>query len=222
MEPVGAGGGQAMSDDLILYYNPMSRARIVHWMLEEVGAPYRLELLRFDQGENKKPGFLALNPMGKLPTLVHRNVVVTESAAICTYLADAFPAAKLAPANDEPARGTYLRWMFFGAGCVEPATLDRMFSRPPAERTAAVGYGTYAQTIAALEGAVTPGPYILGDRFTAADVYIGSQIRFGLMMKSIDPSAVFEAYLARLAARPAYRRADSQAETLLAQMKTGA
>src|SRR5262245_52063004 len=100
-----------MSEDLVLYYNPQSRARIAHWMLEEVGAPYRLELVRFDKREHKADSFLAINPMGKLPTLVHKGVVVTEAAAICAYLADAFPAAGLAPAHGDPARGTYYRWL---------------------------------------------------------------------------------------------------------------
>ncbi len=135
-----------MSEEIILYYNPRSRARTTHWMLEEIGAPYRLELVRLDRGDHKKPAFLAINPMGKLPTLVHRNTVVTESAAICAYLADAFPAARLAPGNEEPARGTYLRWMFFGAGCLEPALMDHMLARPQPERTSAIGYGTYADT----------------------------------------------------------------------------
>jgi glutathione S-transferase len=211
-----------MSDEIVLYYNPMSRARTAHWMLEEVGAPYRLELLSFEKGEHKKPAFLAVNPMGKLPAIVHRNTVVTECAAICTYLADAFPAARLAPGNEEPARGTYLRWMFFGAGCVEPAVIDRMLARPQPERTTALGYGTYADTVSALEQALAPGPYILGDRFSAADVFIGSQIGFGMMTKNLEPRPVFQTYMARLAERPAYKRFNEQAATVVAQMKANA
>jgi glutathione S-transferase len=208
-----------MSEEVVLYYNPMSRARIVHWMLEEVGAPYRTELLSFEKGEHKKPAFLAVNPMGKLPAIVHRNTVVTECGAICAYLADAFPAARLAPANGVPARGTYFRWLFFGAGCVDSALTDRMFSRPPPERTAALGYGSYADTLNALEKALTPGPYILGDRFSAADVYIGAQIGFGLMTKSLEPRPVFQSYVARLSERPAYKRFNEQADKALAEMK---
>ena len=208
-----------MTEEVVLYYNPMSRARIVHWMLEEVGAPYRTELLSFEKGEHKKPAFLAVNPMGKLPAIVHRNTVVTECGAICAYLADAFPAARLAPANGEPARGTYFRWLFFGAGCVDSALIDRMFSRPPPERTAALGYGCYTDTLNALEKALTPGPYILGDRFSAADVYIGAQIGFGLMTKSLEPRPVFQSYVARLSERPAYKRFNEQADKVLAQMK---
>src|SRR5688500_18243314 len=103
-----------MGDEIVFYHNPLSRGRIAHWMLEEVGAPYRIELLDLEKGEHKKPAYLAINPMGKIPTITHRGVVITEAADICTYLADAFPAAKLAPSIDDPARGTYLRWLFFG------------------------------------------------------------------------------------------------------------
>src|SRR4030095_11890258 len=130
-----------MADTLVFYTNPMSRGRIVHWMLEEVGAPYRMEILSFDKNEHKAPAYLAINPMGKVPTIVHRGVVVTEAAAICAYLADAFPKAGLAPALDDPARGTYLRWMFFGAGCLEPALVDQMLNRPQTERRGGRGYG---------------------------------------------------------------------------------
>jgi glutathione S-transferase len=208
-----------MSEEIVLYYNPMSRARIVHWMLEEVGAPYRLELLSFEKGEHKKPAFLAVNPMGKVPAIVHRNTVVTEGAAICAYLADAFPASRLAPGTEEPARGTYFRWIFFASGCVEPAIVDRMLGRPLPERPGAMGYGTYTDTVNALEKALIPGPYILGDRFSAADVLVGSQVGHAIMMKSLEPRPVFQSYHARLAERPAYKRANEQADNLMAQMK---
>ena len=211
-----------MSDEIVFYYNPMSRARIVHWMLEEVGAPYRKELVSFDKGEHKKQAFLAINPMGKLPALVHRGIAVTETAAICAYLADAFPAAGLAPALTSPERGTYYRWMFFAAGCFEPALIDRMTERPASPKPMANGYGCYEDTVSTLEKALKPGPYILGDRFSAADVYVGSQIGFGMMVKSLDPRPAFGAYLDRLHARPAFKRANEQAEQLMAQMKASA
>ncbi|HZS37470.1 MAG TPA: glutathione S-transferase family protein [Polyangia bacterium] len=208
-----------MSDPIVFFHNPQSRGRIVHWMLEEIGAPYEIKLLRFDKAEHKAPDYVALNPMGKIPTIVHRGVVVTEAAAILAYLADAFPAAGLAPALDDPARGTYYRWLFFGAGCVEPAVSDHVFARVPVERKGAVGYGTYEDTINALEKAVTPGPFILGDRFSAADVYIASQIGWGLMRKGIDPRPAFLDYIARAAAsRPAYNRAVAQSEALAARL----
>ena len=195
-----------MAEELVLYTNPISRGRIAHWMLEETGAPYRLEILQFDKNEHKAPEYLKLNPMGKVPTLVHRGVVVTEAAAICAYLADAFPEAGLAPAPTDPARGTYLRWLFFGAGCIEPAIVDRLFSRPAPERTSAVGYGTYADVVNTLEKAVSPGPFILGERFSAADVYIGSEIAWGLRTKALEPRQAFREYHERIIERPAFKR----------------
>ncbi|MES2644308.1 MAG: glutathione S-transferase family protein [Myxococcota bacterium] len=195
-----------MEPTLTLYHNPMSRGRIAHWMLEEVGVPYDVVLIDFAKGENKAAGFLALNPMGKIPTLVHGDVVVTEAAAICTYLADRFPSAGLAPALDDPRRATWLRWLFFGAGCVEPALVDRMFERPPPERPGALGYGTYADTLNALEGALSPGPFILGETFSAADVYIASEIGWGLITRSLEARPRFEAYFARCGERPAFKR----------------
>lgn len=205
--------------ELIFFHNPMSRARIAHWMLEEVGVSYTTRLIRFDAGEHKRPDFLAINPMGKLPAIKHGDTVVTEAAAICAYLADAFPAANLAPPPGSPERGTYYRWLFFGAGCVEPAAVDRMFNRPPVDRPGALGYGSYEDTMNTLEKAVTPGPYILGQRFSAADVYIGSQISWGMMTKAIEPRAVFQKYVAGLTERPAYKRAAAQDEQYVKQLQ---
>src|SRR5690606_6429740 len=119
-----------------------------------------------EKGEHKAPEFLRINPMGKVPTVVHRGMVVTETAAICTYLADAYPQARLAPAIDDPQRATYLRWLFFGAGCVEPALVDKMFNRQPIARKGASGYGSFEDTLETLESAVTPGPFVLGSRFS--------------------------------------------------------
>lgn len=196
-----------MTDSVVLYTHPMSRGRTVHVLLEELGAPYELKVLDLEKGEQKSPAYLAINPMGKVPAIVHRGVVVTESAAICVYLADVFPRAGLAPALDDPRRGTYLRWFFFGAGCFEPAIVDKMLARPPVERSGAIGYGTYEATLAALETALAPGPYILGERFSAVDVYVGSQIHWSLMTKAIEPRPVFQQYAERCAARPAIQRA---------------
>lgn len=195
-----------MSETITFFHNPQSRARIAHWMLEEVGAPYETRVLSLEKNEHKAPAYLAVNPMGKVPAIVHRGVVVTEAAAICAYLADAFPQAGLAPALDDPRRGTYLRWLFFGAGCVEPALIDRMFARPQVDRPGALGYGSYEATLAALETAVAPG-WILGDQFSAADVYLGSQITWGLMTKALEPRPVLQRYAERCATRPALQRA---------------
>ena len=208
-----------MTANVTLYFNPLSRARTAHWMLEEVGAPYDLKLLDFAKKEHKTPEFLAINPMGKLPTIVHRGTVVTESAAICAYLADAFPAAGLAPKVDDPARGAYYRWLFFASGCVEPAVIDRMLKRPPAERVSAVGYGTFEDTMNALETALKKGPYLLGQTFTAADVYMAGQLGFGMLLaKAIEPRPVFQAYLSRCVERPAHKRSLELMEKLAKQL----
>jgi glutathione S-transferase len=195
-----------MADTVVLYSHPMSRGRTVHWLLEELGAPYEYKLVDIEKGEQKAPEYLAINPMGKVPAIVHRGVVVTESAAICVYLADAFPRAGLAPQLDDPKRGTYLRWFFFGAGCFEPAVVDKMFARPALERSGAIGYGTYEATLAALETALRPGPFILGQTFSAVDVFVGSQLYWALMTKAIEPRPVFQQYAERCAARPAMQR----------------
>jgi len=197
-----------MSDEIVFYHNPRSRSQMVHLMLEEAGAPYRIVPIDLDKGEHKAPSFLALNPMGKLPTIVHRDVVVTETAAIIAYIADTFPAAGLAPPVGDALRGAYYRWLFFGAGCVEPALLDRMMNRPEVERKSAVGWGSYDEVVAVLEKALAQGPWLLGDRFSAADVYVGSQIRFAMMFGAagFKGKTVFDGYVARLSARPAARR----------------
>ena len=202
-----------MSDDRVtFYYNPNSRAQMVHWALEEVGAPYDITLIRFDAGEHKTPEFLQINPMGKLPVIKHRGVVVTEAAAIITYLADAFPDAGLAPALDDPARGAMLRWLFFTAGCVEPAVLDKAFNRPPVERKGSVGYGSYEDTMDTLEVAVSEGPWLLGERFSAADVYLGSQVMWGLKFETVEARPAIVAYAERCGARPASQRVMAEAE----------
>jgi glutathione S-transferase len=197
-----------MSDEIIFYHNPRSRAQMAHLMLEEVGAPYRIAPISFEKGEHKSPDFLAINPMGKLPTIVHRGTVVTETAAIIAYLADAFPQAGLAPAITDPARGAYYRWLFFGAGCIEPALLDTMMKRPAVEPKGAVGYGSYEDVVNTLKVALQKGPYLLGDTFTAADIYVGSEINWAMMFGApgLKGEKVFDDYVARLTSRPAYKR----------------
>jgi glutathione S-transferase len=205
-----------MSDELVFYTNPMSRGRIVRWMLEEVGQPYRTELMDFSL--LKSPAFLALNPMGKVPALTHGDTVVTECAAICAYMADAFPQAGLAPAIEDPARGAYYRWLFFAAGPVEAATTNKALGfETPAGREMMAGYGRYDTVIDVLERAVANGGYIVGDRFTAADVYLGSQIGFGLRFGSLEKRPAFERYWAAIAARPAAVRASEIDDALIAQ-----
>ena len=190
---------------LIFYTNPMSRGQIARWMLEEVGAPYEQVLL--DYGTTMKaPDYLAINPMGKVPAIKHGDVVVTECAAICAYLADAFPEAGLAP--DPASRGDYYRWLFFGAGPLEQAITNKALGFDvPADKAIMAGYGNFDAAMDGLEAAVKGKRYIAGDRFSAADVYIGSQIGWGLMFNSIDKRPAFEVYWAGLCDRPAYLRA---------------
>lgn len=210
-----------MSDTLTLYTNPMSRGQIVHWMLEETGVPYRVELVDFTKGEHKSPEFLKINPMGKLPTLTVGDLVLTECPAICAWLADAYPDAGLAPALDDPARATYLRWLFFAAGPIEQAVTDRALKREAKDKAGTLGYGTYDDAMATLEKAITPGPWILGDRFTAADLYVGAQISWGLMFGTVPKLDAFVAYNARLQERPARQRAQAANEELTARLKGG-
>ena len=207
-----------MSDDVITFYHAApSRGSIVHWMLEEAGAPFRVELLDLAQGQQKDPAYLAINPMGKVPAIVHHGVVVTEVAAICCHLADAFPEAGLAAPIADPGRGPYLKWLFFGPGCLEPAMADRMFKREPAPARA-LGYGAYGTTQDVVTRAVAPGPYLLGDRLTAADVVIGSTLRWGLMVGAVPERPEIVAYTSRLAERPALQRAQAKDAELAASL----
>ncbi len=209
-----------MTDDILLYTNPMSRGRIARWMLEEVGQPYRVEVLDY-RTTMKAPAFLAVNPMGKVPTIVHRGAVVTETAAICAYLADAFPEVGLVP-EPGPARADYFRWMFFAAGPLEAAITNRALKVEVApDKSAFVGYVAFERMMDALEQAVSRSEFIAGDRFSAADVYVGSHIGFGLNFGSMEKRPAFEAYHARLAARPAARRANEADDRLMAQASGG-
>lgn len=204
--------------ELVFHTNPMSRGRIVRWMLEELGVEYRAVVQEYGKGM-KSPEYLAINPMGKVPALQHRGVVVTEAAAICAYLADAFPQAGLAPAPDDPLRGPYLRWMFFAAGPVEAAvTANALGQLPPPEKAGFVGYGSYEQVMDALEqAAASASPWLLGERFSAADVYVGSQVDFGLAFKSIPDRPAFTAWAERLRGREAYQRARARDDALMPQ-----
>jgi glutathione S-transferase len=196
-----------MSEEVIFYHNPRSRAQMVHWMLEELGVPYQIRHIDFEKRENRTPEFLAINPMGKLPTIVHHGVTVTETAAIIAYLADAFPAAGLAPAIDDPKRGTWLRWIVFGASCFEPALLDTMMKRPEMPKANA-GYGSYDDVLHALEVMLEPGPWILGEAFSAADVYVGAELAWGSSFGAPDilDRPKLAAYIEQVKARPAHQR----------------
>ena len=208
-----------MANELVFYTNPRSRGRIVRWMLEEIGQPYRTEVL--DYGTTMKaPAYLAINPMGKVPALRHGDVVVTEAAAICAYLADAFPQAGLAPPPGGRRRAPYYRWMFFSAGPIEAAVSNKAFGFVvPPEREGTIGYGSFQRVMDTLEQAVSGGNYLVGDKFTAADVYAGSQIGFGLMFKTFEPRPAFQHYWQRITVRPAYVRARALDEALMANQQ---
>ena len=196
-----------MSDSITFYTNPMSRGRIVRWMLEEVGEPYETVLL--DYGTTMKaPDYLAVNPMGKVPAIKHGDTIVTEGAAICAYLADMFPDKGLAPAPTSRLRGSYYRWLFFAAGPVEAAVTGKALGLlAPEDKKGMAGYGSFEETMNALEQAVSHSPYLCGDQFTAADVYVGSQIGWGMMFGTIDRRPAFDDYFGRLQSRPAHLRA---------------
>ena len=201
---------------LTLYHVAPSRSSIVHWMLEEVGEPYDIHLLSMKRGEQLAPNYLAVNPMGKVPALKHGDVVITEAAAICAYLADEFPQRKLNIPVGDPRRGVYFKWLFFGPSCVEPAIMDRAYPRKDAAPRGALGYGEYDLVLDVLTKAVAKGPYLMGEQFTAADVVIGSGLRWGMLFKLLPERPEFTAYTARLAERPALQRAQTKDKELAA------
>ena len=199
---------------LTLYTNPMSRGRIARWMLEEVGAAYETVVLDYASTMKAEP-FLSINPMGKVPTIVHHGQTVTECAAICAYLAEAFPDADLAPHPDE--RAAYYRWLFYAAGPVEAATANRALGVVPTDsQERMVGYGNFETMVAVLEQAVGAHDYIAGDRFTAADVYVGSQVIWGQQFDWLPKRDAFASYAARLIERPAYLHAAALDDALIA------
>ena len=211
-----------MSDELVFYTHPMSRGRIVRWMLEELGRPYRTELMDYAT-TLKSPEYLAINPMGKVPAITHGGTVVTEGAAICAYLADAFPEAGLAPPVGDHRRGPYFRWLFFAAGPIEAAVTNKSLGfevKPEGERMA--GYGNMAAVLNAMETAIAPGPYLLGEAFSAADVYFGSQLGWGMQFGAIEKRPSFEAYWGRLSTRPAATRALDIDEELMDNTESNA
>lgn len=200
---------------LTLYTNPWSRGRIVRWMLEEAGADYDLQIMEYG-GNIKSPEYLAINPMGKVPALTHGDTVVTEVVAICAYLADLFPEKNLAPALNDPRRGSYYRWLFFAAGPLEMATTAAAYGWDIDEKNVqAVGCGYISDTINTVEMALTKAPYICGNQFTAADVVLASYIRWGIMQKTLEARPVFTDYVKRCEARPAALRATQLDDALV-------
>ena len=200
--------------ELIFYTNPMSRGQIARWMLEETGAPYEQRLVEYGDAM-KGPEYRAVNPMGKVPAIVHEGRTVTECAAICAYLAEAFPEAGLAPTADE--RADYYRWLFFAAGPLEQAITNRSMGwEAPADKQRMVGYGQFELAVGVLAGWLADRDYVCGTRFTAADVYVGAQVDWGLAFGSLPTNPAFEAYAGRLRERAAYSRAKAIDNELIA------
>ena len=206
-----------MADELVFYSNPQSRGGMTHWMLEETGCPYRTEVKQFGP-DMKTAEYLAINPMGKVPAIKHGDTIVTETGAILAYLADAFPAARLAPAVGQ--RGAYYRWLFFIAGPVEAAASNHASGwNPKPEEERRFGYGSYQRTIDTLEKAVTGKRFIAADHFTAADLYVASFLDFAMQVKIIDKRPAFEAYVRPIVERPAAKRAQEKAQQMMAQSR---
>ncbi len=193
---------------ITLFHHPYSRAANNVWSLEEVGVPYALRWVDFSKNEQKSPELIAKNPMGKLPTLVDGELVVTESAAISLYLGDRYAYGTLTPRVDEPARGTYLRWSLFAPSVIEPACLAKAQSWT--YRESAAGFGTFEAMLAGCEQALSAGDYILGDRFSMADCVVGGTLRYMVMFKLIEPRPLFTRYIERITARPAWQRAEAK------------
>ena len=200
---------------LIHYHAPNTRSAAIRWLFEELGSPpHETKVLNMSKGDHKSQAYLAINPMGKVPALVHRGTPITEAAAIAIYLADLFPEAGLAPEIGDPARGTYMRWIVFNQSAVEPAVTDRYLKHEPGSPSM-MAYGSYDATIEALAGALVKGPYILGEKFSAADIVVGSGVRWMLLFKLLPERPEFTSYAEWLGQRPALQRA-VKADTELA------
>lgn len=197
---------------IVLYHHPYSRAANVVWMLEEVGVPYELRYVDILAGAQKGPELVALNPMGKLPTLTDGDVVVTESAAIGLYLADRYAAGRLAPALDDPKRGTYLRWSLFAPSVIEPGAMAKLAGWTFKEGQA--GWGAYASMLKAIESAIEGREFVLGDTFSMADVIFGGTVRYMLTFKMLEATPTLSAYAERLAARPAWKKAEARNQAI--------
>ncbi len=204
-----------MSEPVVFYTNPMSRGQIVRWALEETGAAYETVIVEYG-ADMKAPGYLAINPMGKVPAIRYEGRVVTEAAAVCAYLAEAFPEAGLAPTAEE--RAAYWRWLFFAAGPLEYAIAFKfMGPEVQEEQTARIGFGTYDDAVGAVDDLLERNDYVCGRRFTMADVFVGSHIEWGLEFDTLPKRPAFEAYAARVAAREPRQRAREIDRTLIAE-----
>jgi glutathione S-transferase len=207
---------------LTLYHAAPSRSSIVHWMLEEVGEPYDIHLVSFKKGENLRPEYLDVNPMGKVPALRHGDTIITEAAAICAYLADEFPRAGLNVPVGSARRGAYLKWLFFGPSCLEPAMMECAYPRKQPAPRAALGFGEFNVVVDVLaRAAAAASPYLMGAQFTAADVIIGSGLRWGMMFKLVPERPEFTAYVGTLGERPAFKRVTDKDLKLQKEQESG-
>ncbi|BAM87547.1 glutathione S-transferase [Bradyrhizobium oligotrophicum S58] len=203
-------------DRITLYYSPQTRAAGTRVLLEELGAPYDLEVLNMKAGEQRKPAFLAINPLGKVPTIGHRGQIVTEQVAIFIYLADLFPSAGLTPALDDPMRGPYLRWIAYYGASFEPAVIDHFMKREPAPVTQSP-YADYDTMLSALEQQLAKGPYLLGERMTAADILWGIAFNWTMTFGIVPRKDVFTRYAERITQRAAFQRVTAADAEMAAQ-----
>lgn len=204
------------SDRITLYYSPQTRATGTRVLLEELGAPYDLHVLNMKAGEQRQPGYLAVNPLGKVPAIRHGEALVTEQVAIYIYLADLFPQAGLTPALDDPRRGPYLRWIAYYGSSFEPAVIDRFMQHEPAPVTQSP-YSDYETMLGALETQISKGPYLLGERMTAADILWGVAFNWTMMFGLVPRKDVFVRYAERIASRPAFQRISAADDAMAAQ-----
>lgn len=214
-------GDAGMTDTLEFFHAPHSRSGAVRVLLEELGAPYTLNVVNMKAGEQLEPAYRAINPMGKVPAIRHGGAVVTEQVAIFIYLADRFPGAGLAPALDDPLRGPYLRWIAFYGSSFEPAAVDKALKREPGMR-AMSPYGEFDTVIATLAGQMATGPWLLGERFTAADILWGTALRWMTSFGLVEKTPAIEAYLARFGERPLVQKADAADAALAAEQQPAA
>ena len=204
------------AEKLVFFHSPRTRSSGTLMLLEELGAPYELHVLNFKTGEQRQPAYLAVNPLGKVPAILHNGALVTEQGAIFIYLADAFPQAKLAPPIGDPLRGPYLRWLAFYGSAFEPALIDRYMKREPAPQGMSP-YGDFESVLAAINAQLTPGPYLFGERLTAADILWGTALRWTTGFGLVPATPEISAYIERIVSRPSAARVaqtDAQLTTI--------
>jgi len=208
------------SRHVTLFHSPQSRSAGALVLLEELAADYELHILNLKKGEQRRADYLAINPMGKVPAIVHDGALVTEQGAVYAYLADLYPEAGITPAIGDPLRGPYLRWLFYYGSSFEPALIDKSLKREPAPASTSP-YGDYETMLKTLTDQLATGPFLLGERFTAADVLWGTALRWTTMFKLVPETPVVTGYIARVTSRPAVARAARIDADLIAAQNAG-